>query len=353
MRALGLVVLVAVVSSPAPPSGAHPSTIAFELPERDLLPESIAHDPADGSFYVGSMHKRKIVRIDAQGRVGDFVAPAGDGLWTVLGMKIDPRRRELWVATCNLGSGQRPPMIDPEPDTAGRAAVHRYDLRTATLIRRYEPVDAPKILCFNDLALAADGTVYLSSGPTGVWRIAEGTTSVEAFTPADGRFGNGIALSPDGHTLYLAVHDHGIVAIDIATRAGVPIPAPTEPHVKGIDGLYVHRGTLVGIQNGTKVHRIVRATLSGDGTAIERVDVLEEAHPRFDVPTTGVLVGDDLYYVATSQLDSIDPATHEIAVDELEPNVILKLPLLARPSDREAPPIPLPQPSAAGCASRG
>lgn len=246
----------ALASSPQ-----HPSTVAFELDERDLLPESIAHDPTDRAFYVGSMHKRKIVRIDADGRVSDFVASKQDGLWTVLGMKIDPQRRELWAASCNLGPDQRPPMIDPEPETAGSAAVHRYDLRTGELVRRYLPVDPPASLCFNDLVQTVAGDIYLSSGPTGIWHIRPDGDAVEQFTPADGRFGNGITASADGRTLYLAVHDQGIVAVDIATRAMTSLPAPDEPHVKGIDGLYVHEGALIGIQNGTQTPRVVRALL--------------------------------------------------------------------------------------------
>src|SRR5690606_2436920 len=155
-------------------------------------------------------------------------------------------------ASCNLGPGQRPPMIDPEPETAGRAAVHRYDLRTGELVRRYQPVDPPASLCFNDLVQTVDGAIYLSSGPSGIWHIRPDGDAVEQFTPTDGRFGNGITASADGRTLYLAVHDQGIVAIDVATRAMTSLSAPEQPHVKGIDGLYVHDGALVGIQNGTK-----------------------------------------------------------------------------------------------------
>lgn len=334
------------------PGATHPSEAAFEIAERDLLPESIAHDPHDGAFYVGSMHKRKIVRIDRTGEVTDFVAPKADGLWGVLGMKVDPSRRELWVATCNLGPDQRPPMIDPEPATAGRTAVHRYDLRTGALVRRYEPVNPPPMLCWNDLVQTVDGDVYLSSGPTGVWRIAADAGAAEAFTPSDGRFGNGIAASPDGRTLYLAVHDQGIVTIDVATRAIAPLPAPEGPHVMGIDGLYVHDGTLVGIQNGTKVPRVLRATLAESGAAIDRVEVLEEDHPRFAVPTTGVIVDDDLFYVATSQLDSIDPQTNEIVTDMLVPNVILRLSLAGPEAIDPASAISGSGPPAAGCASR-
>ncbi len=345
-RLAALFVLLVATAAHAPAE--HASTVAFEIEERDLFPESVAFDPSERSFYVGSMYKRKIVKVDREGRASDFVAPKRDGLWEVLGMKIDVRRRELWANTCNLGEGQRPPMIDPDPSTAGRAAVMRYDLENGALLRRYEPKDPPPQLCFNDLVLADGGDVYLSSGPTGVWRISSGSDVVELFSAADGMFGNGIALSADGRTLYLAVHDKGIAAIDVATKSSRVLSVPEGPHVMGIDGLYVHDGALVGIQNGTKTHRIVRAVLSADGAAIERVEVLDEAHPRFAVPTTGVFVDHTLFYVATSQLDSIDPQTNTIVVESLVPNVILRLDV-GTPDAPAHPPSPT---RSAGCANR-
>src|SRR5689334_10773244 len=141
MRALAIAAVVVVLG--VAPSASHPSTVAFEIAERDLFPESVAFDPADGAYYVGSLHKRKIVRVDRDGVATDFIASKGDGLWAVLGMKIDPQRRELWANSCALGPTERPPMIDPEPSEAGRAAVHRYDLRTGELVRRYEPREPP------------------------------------------------------------------------------------------------------------------------------------------------------------------------------------------------------------------
>lgn len=309
----------------------HPSTVAFELPERDLFPESIAHDAADGSFYVGSMYRRKIVRIASDGKISDFTASKQDGLWGLLGMKIDPKRRELWANVCNLGPKERPPMIDPDAATAGKAALYRYDLRTGKLIQRYVAVEPPAALCFNDLVLSGAGDIYLSSGPAGVWRLKAGGSSIEKFHAAGEHFGNGIALSPDGRQLFLAVHDKGVAAIDTSTKEMRYLGVPEGPHIMGIDGLYVHDGALVGVQNGTRTIRIVRAPLSKDLTRVERVEILEEAHPRFEVPTTGVIVGNALYYVATSQLDSVDPKTNEIPpLEKLKPNVILRLELPAR-----------------------
>jgi len=75
------------------------SFLAFTIPEKDLLPESVAYDPVEEAFYVGSTRKGKIVKVGRDGKVTDFVAPRRHGLWMVIGMKVDARRRILWAAS--------------------------------------------------------------------------------------------------------------------------------------------------------------------------------------------------------------------------------------------------------------
>jgi sugar lactone lactonase YvrE len=59
----------------------NPLEIAYTISENDLIPEGIAYDPARKNFYVSSTFKRKIIRIDANGRATDFTQEAQDGLF--------------------------------------------------------------------------------------------------------------------------------------------------------------------------------------------------------------------------------------------------------------------------------
>jgi hypothetical protein len=104
------------------------------------------------------------------------------------------------------------------------------------------------------------------------------------------------------------------------------LDAPEDAALTGIDGLLLWRGDLVAIQNGLRPHRILRLRLDGKASRVESVAVLERAHPRWDEPTLGVLVGADLYYVATSQYGAIRQ-DGSLAQDRLQPPVILRLPL--------------------------
>ena len=311
--------------------------VAFRLGERDLFPESVAYDPVRRAFYVGGMYRRKIVKVDAAGAVSDFVPSGRDGLWSVLGIKVDAQRRELWANACNLGRG--PAMADPEPATEGRTAVFRYDLEPGRLVRRYDGPQEPRPLCFNDLDLTASGDVYVSAGGDGIFRVDRARDALELFTPATGLFVNGLALSADGRNLYLAAHARGVMVLDLVTRGLQPLGMPEGATLNGIDGLYVHRGSLVGVQNALRhgPMRVVQAFLDPAGHRATCVATLDRNHPLHDIPTTGVVVGDTLHYVATSQLASFEADGRPLPWARLKENVILKVPLLDRcPADASA-----------------
>jgi hypothetical protein len=324
------------------------SAVAFRLDPR-LLPESLAHDPAQNAFYVGSMHQRKIVRVEpgpgGSVTVRDLVGPARDGLFGVIGIKLDAARRELWAASCN--GGNDPPMDPPDPATANQGALYRYALpadRTAEarLIKKYPfpaSVGRPEDWrCFNDMVLDPAGNVYLSAGPNGALRLDRARDVLEPFVAGPGLFVNGIAISDDGRTVFLAAHARGVVRVDAASRRVQPLTLPAEATLAGIDGLYVRGRMLIGVQNALRhgPHRVVRAWLDPTLERAERVEVLERAHPDYAVPTTGVLVGDDFYYVAASNLEAVDEQGR-LAPEKLKDTVILRLPLGASPSaDRQS-----------------
>jgi len=136
---------------------------AFTIPERDLIPESIAHDPKTRRFYVGSLHKAKIVRLDGEGRRGDFVVGGQDGLAAVLGMKVDARRRLLWVCNAVL-----PELRGYDKARDGTAAVHKYDLDTGKLIKKYTLENKPDRHLLNDIAIGDGGDAYITDSLAGL-----------------------------------------------------------------------------------------------------------------------------------------------------------------------------------------
>lgn len=302
--------------------------VAFTLAERDLIPESVAFDPVDGAFYVGSLRKRKIVRVERSGHASDLVPTARDGLWAVVGMKLHPTRRELWANACSVATG--PPMQPAEPESDGSGALFRFGLPDGRLLGRYSLSGAAQRVCFNDLVFAANGSAYLSSGPDGIYQLAPGAEPLRRLVAYDGIV-NGIAASDDGRYLFLADQRRGVVRLEPATGALLPLGVPPQATLAGIDGLYVRGRTLAGIQNGLAgvPERALQAWLDPGLGRAECVAVLDRAHPAFDIPTTGVLVGSELYYVASSQLSAFGPAQAPAAWERLHESTVLRTPLLS------------------------
>lgn len=298
------------------------SDVAFELPEPDLLAEGIAYDPQEGAFYVSAVHQRKIVRFTRDSRVEDFAALDRDGLWTPLGMRADPAHRALWVATVAL-----PQMRGWTPSDSGRSALLRYDLDTGKLTGRYPAPADGRPHAFGDVVVGGSGHVYVSDGRSPViYRLAAGGESLVplAESPLLGS-AQGLALAPDQRSLYVADYARGVLRVDLEHGRVEALAAPDTVAALGIDGLYQLDGALIGIQNGVAPARIVRLELGPEGDRIERLEVLERAHPRHEEPTLGVLVGRELYYVANSQWERFGSDGRPAHPERLRRPVVLRL----------------------------
>ncbi len=132
------------------------SRIAFVVEPKDLLAENVAFDPGDGTFYVGSTRHANILKCTADGHTSFLLAPGTTDVWMVIGIKVDARRRVLWV---NTATG--PHLKDSTARTNGRTALLRVELATGRITNRYTPSDSGRHF-FNDLVLAPDGTVYVT-----------------------------------------------------------------------------------------------------------------------------------------------------------------------------------------------
>lgn len=294
---------------------------AFRVSERDLIPEGMAYDPVAKDFYVGSIHRRKIVRVDAAGRATDFIGEGRDGLLAVLGMKVDPAGRTLWAATegtLSMRGGTR--------DDVGRSALVQYDLRTGRLLKKVELRPDPAPHLFNDLVLGGDGSVFLTDSEHGsVWRLRPGAGRLEPVgSPRSLEYPNGIALASDGRRLFVA-HLAGIDILDLATGHRSPLRHPGSLTLAGIDGLYRRGHDLVAVQNGLEPPRIVVFTMTPGEDRVLGLRVLERGHPLFpSIPTTGAIAEDAFYYIANAQLRAFGPDDRIFPLERLQETVVLR-----------------------------
>jgi sugar lactone lactonase YvrE len=295
------------------------AAVAFTVPERDLIPEGIAHDPLSGRFFLGSLHKRKIVAISREGAVSDFVPAARDGLGMVLGMKVDSARRLLWAA-CEFrvrnGAGAE----------QARSALAAFDLGTGRLVQRVLLDSGNHML--NDLVLTRAGDVYVTDHPANeVLRLRRGGDRLERVVDSTAVFRpNGIALSPDESKLFVAAWP-AIAVVSLPSGEVTPLRQPPDVVTGGLDGLYFHRGSLIGVQNDVHPGRVVRYELSPDLASVVRADVLLSYHPSFEIPTTGAIAGDGLYLIANTQMGKLGEGGITVPVEQLNPVVVLRLAL--------------------------
>ena len=290
--------------------------VALRLGDPKLIPEGIAYDAKQDRFFIGSVAHKKIVNANRKGEVKDFSKPE-DNLDCVLGLFVDAAHEQLYAVSTNgfLDEGQK----------QRRNAVVRYDLKNGLLAGRYDAQDANQL---NDLTIATDGTIYATDSASGT--LFRKTPADKTLTPfgAKGALpgANGITLGADGK-LYVAIST-GIARIDPSTGAPTRLAQPETVVTGGCDGLYEHRGDLVGIQNVTNPGRVIRIALADQGTRISGITVLQSHHhPEFVEPTTGAIAADALYVIANSYVGHFQPNGSIKDPGQLKPTAIIAVPL--------------------------
>jgi SMP-30/Gluconolactonase/LRE-like region len=292
------------------------STLAYQISEKDLIPEGLAYDTATHKLYLSSLNKHKIVEIEPTGRFRDFVQSDKDGIWQTLGMKVDQKTRSLWVCSAQ----------DSGPE-AGSAGVFHYDLKSGKLIKKYL-ADRNEQHLFNDLVVSSNGDVYFTDSTAGrVYQILRDKDALEEMSDFKRlSYPNGIALSDDQSKLYVAHFNGGLTVLDLKSHQTKLVSRLKDGTLAGIDGLYFWRGTLIAVQNGIGAPRVAQFTLNKAGDSVEAKKILENRSKYLEIPTTGAIANGDFYLIANSQLrmlhegNIIDPA-------KLKPVYILKMKL--------------------------
>jgi sugar lactone lactonase YvrE len=299
------------------------ATALFRVFTPTFIPEGIAYDSDTGAYFLGGAHEREIVRIPRGGQDSqDFVTPGAGGLWAPLGMQADPERRLLWVATASI-----PEMSNADPGELGRSAVLAYDLDSGLLKRRHVlPADGAEHL-LGDLEVLRNGTIYTTDSKAGVLYALDSTSGkfTALTTPGQLASPQGLAISRDRKTLYVADYTQGLYAWDIGKKQLSRLDVGAGISVYGIDGLYWYENSLVAVQNGIRPHRVARFKLDPSGRRVLHARVLAANLPEFDEPTLGVVVGNRFSFVANSQWNRFDKNYKLPPKEQLRSPVVLRI----------------------------
>lgn len=271
---------------------------AFEIQEKDLIPEGIAYDPSSNAFYVGSIYKNKIIKITEAGKVTDFVPEGAYGSWAYLGLKVNENTGELWACRSEMTNTK---------DSTGFSGIFRYNLKTGVLKKKYISKDAGHL--FNDLTFHEGDTYFTDSEEGSIYRIDRAQDSLKIFIGAGSFiYPNGITLHPDGSGLIVSTA-RGLQKVNLKTKEITPLIHPGY-FIIGVDGLYSYKNSLIGLCNIIKPEAVNQYVFNARADTIESVNTLACAHPDFYNATTGAIKNGWFYFIANSFVSQLKEDGH-------------------------------------------
>ena len=269
----------------------HKARVAFTVAAKDLFPEGLAVDTERQLFYMGSMHRKKIVKFALNGNVSDFVKQGLYDLMPVGGVHVDPVDHSVWAST-DAGEKHRPELL-------------HFDAQGNLLERYASPGTMPYDL--NDLVLRGGREIFTTDTEGHhVYRFGRAShkfTDMKLYRPVF--YPNGITLSGDGNLLFVA-DMLGVIRVDLLTNESEDVDPGAHNTLCGIDGLYWNKGEFLGVQYGTGAYRVMRWQLSPDGRRVTASEILEHRTDLVSDPTTGAVLGDNFYFIANTGIYNLE-----------------------------------------------
>lgn len=280
--------IAARMTENAKPVGA--PVVKIEFPENGLLPEAIS-----------LRKKRLLIGAVRTGEIRDASANLSTTATLDGGVfDLEETKKSIFAAVNNQLAFER------RDEAPAFAAIVELDRRSGAERRRISP-NADGVL-FGDFEIGADGAIFASDSLSPrIFRAAPASSTLSVFA-TDERWANlqGVAFDRKSGRLFVSDYLTGLYSIDVETVAVTQIANPTNAHLGGIDGLYLHKGDLIGVQNGVAPPRIVRVRLNEAGDQALALEILAQNLPEWTEPTHGVVNGGRFDYIATSNWPSYD-----------------------------------------------
>ncbi len=229
----------------------------------DGIIESVAWIASKGEWYLGDVHRRALLRVRPGAERPETVPVGTIDLGGIFALRCSTDGRTLW-ATSSRMKEMSAKQGETTPGVTGLIAVDLVGRAPPTLFPLPEDGEAHVL---GDFAQADDGTIYVTDSLTPcLWRLEPGATSLTPWIRNEDFVSlQGVVLSADGRSLFVADYGSGLWKVDCASRHVTAVKAPAGTTLFGVDGLYRHGGDLIAVQNGIRPVRILRLSLDRPG----------------------------------------------------------------------------------------
>jgi len=248
-----------------------------------IFPESLT-STKDGDIYFGSLGHDSVYRATSKSSKAEvWIEPKSNGLSTVLGVFADEKAGTLWVCSSATGGRNGQPYVG---ETALKAFVLNRNFKASYAF----PSNG---LC-NDIAVAKDGTVYVTDTTQGrVLRLEKGARELDVWASDPMRLAtaDGIAVLADGNVYVNSVGQGTLMRIDVKKdgSAGAITRLETSRPLMQPDGMRsVGDRTMLLVEGAGRLDEV---TINGNKAEIR---VLKEGMTG---PTAVTLTGGTAYIV--------------------------------------------------------
>ncbi len=299
------------------------STVAFTLPDKDLVPTSVAVDPQTGDTYIASVRERKILKRSKDGVLSDF-ATRKDGLMGVFYVLLDPVRKQLIASTAAVSF-----MQDFKKEDDGKAGICFFDLPSGKLVRSVFLTPDPDRHLLSTMAEDKAGNVFIVDYATGgIYRLRRASSEIELYiSSVEFHAPQALTFSADERILYVADYLDGVWAVEVLSTDRRHLDAAPDVWMGGITGLQRVGTSFIALQTAAKPNRLVRISLDAKAERIASVETLESNLASYAGPALGSMAGEDLLYIANSQIGLGNAATGVFDEAHAQPITVLRLPL--------------------------
>jgi len=265
---------------------------------QNVFPESLSSDRA-GNLYIGSF-KGGVLRVSPQGKVSEWISPGGFETRSIFGVLVDEPRRTVWLCSTDMSA-----LGIATPGDQSGSWLKAFDLATAKGRASYA-IPQDNAHC-NDMAVVADGTVYVTATGKDVFRLKPGAKALELWVsdpriqPPKAGGADGIAFGGDGHLYINSVGGGLLFRIAIAKDGSGQVTqlSTSRPLVRP-DGMRPISGNSLALAEGGG--RVDRVEINGD-TA-----VITPLKDGLDGPTAVTVAGNRIWYVEGRLSLLFDPA---------------------------------------------